>query len=288
MTSVPSVGSGVPHSGSHSCPLSSPEPGANILRFPEPSRTPPTRSAVIRMAGLLAGLGTQAYFLLTVVWLFEFLRYGAPRTGDHWMLVDTVLALQFVVPHSLLLHPRTRRTLKPWITSEFYGLFYCVATCLSLFIVFEYWQSSPVILWDARGWGRTFVLSGFYGSWLMLFFSLHISGAGYQTGWTQWLSWWKEQPLKPRPFVEHSLYRWFRHPIYLSFLGLIWFVPTMSFDHALLTGIWTVYIFVGSWLKDERLQFYLGDTYKDYRSRVPGYPVPRLTRITTESSRAAA
>ncbi len=69
--------------------------------------------------------------------------------------------------------------------------------------------------------------------------------------------------------VEHSLYRWFRHPIYLSFLGLIWFVPTMSYDHVLLTGIWTVYIFVGSWLKDERLQFYLGETYKDYRSRVP-------------------
>ncbi|MCA9028506.1 MAG: hypothetical protein KDA86_25070 [Planctomycetaceae bacterium] len=78
--------------------------------------------------------------------------------------------------------------------------------------------------------------------------------------------------MPPRPFLEHGAYRWFRHPIYLSFLGLIWFTPRMTLDHALLTGWWTVYIFVGSYLKDERLAFYLGESYREYQRRVPGYP----------------
>jgi hypothetical protein len=60
--------------------------------------------------------------------------------------------------------------------------------------------------------------------------------------------------------------------VYLSFLGLIWFTPRMTLDHALLTAIWTAYVFVGSVLKDRRLEFYLQDEYRQYAARVPGYP----------------
>jgi methanethiol S-methyltransferase len=63
-----------------------------------------------------------------------------------------------------------------------------------------------------------------------------------------------------------------RHPVYLSFLGLIWFAPTVTLDRALLIAVWTVYIFLGSYLKDRRLQYYLGPTYREYQARVPGYP----------------
>ena len=46
----------------------------------------------------------------------------------------------------------------------------------------------------------------------------------------------------------------------------------MTADHAVLTAIWTVYVFVGSHLKDQRLTIYLGDTYRQYARRVTGYP----------------
>jgi hypothetical protein len=53
---------------------------------------------------------------------------------------------------------------------------------------------------------------------------------------------------------------------------LIWFTPVMTFDHAMLTGVWTLYIFAGSILKDQRLLYYLGNSYADYMSQVAGYP----------------
>ncbi|MBL8816730.1 MAG: hypothetical protein JNL58_11920 [Planctomyces sp.] len=226
-----------------------------------------------RLPGLIFGLGTQACFAITVVSLFEFLRFGGIQESTDWLAIDMLLAFQFAIPHSLMLHPAVSRRLKRWIPSEFYGLVFCLVTCGSLHLLFQCWQTTSTLVWDLTATGKTFILCGFYGSWVMLFYSLYLSGLGYQTGLTPWLYWWNGKRLPRREFEERSLYRWFRHPIYLSFLGLIWFVPTMTLDHAVLTGVWTVYIFIGSWLKDERLEFFLGDSYRNYRGRVPGYPI---------------
>ena len=78
--------------------------------------------------------------------------------------------------------------------------------------------------------------------------------------------------------------------MYLSFLGLIWFTPVMTADHAVLTGIWTTYIFLGSCLKDRRLVFYLGRSYRQYQAAVPGYPgmvVGPLARIGLSEPKSA-
>jgi hypothetical protein len=41
----------------------------------------------------------------------------------------------------------------------------------------------------------------------------------------------------------------------------------------LLASTLTTYIFVGSCLKDRRLEFFLGDAYRTYAAQVPGYPL---------------
>ena len=78
-----------------------------------------------------------------------------------------------------------------------------------------------------------------------------------------------------------------RHPVYLCFLGLIWFTPKMTLDHAVLTGIWTIYIGLGSILKDQRLLFYLGDSYRIYMEKVAGYPIVTLGPLARRTPRAA-
>jgi hypothetical protein len=46
----------------------------------------------------------------------------------------------------------------------------------------------------------------------------------------------------------------------------------MTADRAILTAVWTAYVFVGSYLKDRRLLYYVGEPYRRYLAEVPGYP----------------
>lgn len=229
------------------------------------------------LAGVLFGVATQLIFLLTVRELFAFLKGPIPaRLGSLWW--DVLLAAQFALPHSWLLLPSTRKRLSHWIAAPFYGLVFCLATCLSLFVTFAFWRTSSVIVWDVAAEWRWLIDAGYYGSWLALFYSLHLSGLGYQTGLTPWWYWVRGIPQPRRGFELRGAYRVMRHPIYASFLGLIWFTPTMTLDHAILTGLWTAYIFVGSSLKDARLAHYLGDSYRQYQTRIPGFGL-RLKRL---------
>jgi len=226
-----------------------------------------------RIAGTAFGLGTQLLFLVTVWYLFWFLYGDGRASSPHFWLIDSLLALQFAVVHSWLLLPSVREGLKRWLPAELYGCLFCVATCLGLLVAFAFWHRSPVVLWNLQGPLGVAMQVAFGLSWAALLYSLSLTGLGYQTGLTQWLYWLRRQRLPRREFEPRGAYRWLRHPVYLSFLGLVWFTPRMTLDHALLTGLWTVYIFFGSYLKDQRLAHYLGERYRAYQRRVAGYPL---------------
>jgi protein-S-isoprenylcysteine O-methyltransferase Ste14 len=225
-----------------------------------------------RFAGITFGVATQLLFLFTVWHLFWFLKedYLYHDTGYLW--INALLALQFAVGHSLLLYPQIRSRITQWLPSAFYGCLFCLQTCLGILLTAWLWRSSSSVIWKFDGAGYWIMSGGFYASWITLLYSLNLTGLGYQTGLTQWWFWLRRKPLPKRAFEPRSLYCCMRHPVYLSFMGLLWFTPVMTLDRALLTGIWTAYIFVGSYLKDERLSFYIGKPYRDYQAKVPGYP----------------
>lgn len=252
------------------CPIVPPNAGSS-RHCTTAVRGPSTlRQGARFAAGVLLGIATQGLFLITVWQLFAFLKGGLPeQPGSLWW--DVLLAAQFAIPHSGLLLPRTKRWLGRWVSPAFYGSLFCVVTCVSLLLTFSFWKTSPFVMWEAHGLARELVECGYYGSWIALFYSLWLSGLGYQTGLTPWWYWLRGKPQPRRGFEVRGAYRVLRHPIYFSFLGLIWFTPKMTLDHAILTGLWTVYIFVGSRLKDERLTLYLGDSYQQYRERIPGF-----------------
>jgi hypothetical protein len=236
-----------------------------------------------RAIGIAFGLGTQLFFAITVWHLYRFLKGpDRPVSGSGKLWIDGALAILFAVPHSMLLHPTTRTRLTRLVPSAFYGCFFCVATCCSLLPLFLFWQPDRHVIWSAEGAVRLVIQAAFFASWGALFYSLSLTGLGYQTGWTPWWRWFRKHPAAPRLFQPRGAYRLLRHPVYLSFLGLIWFTPLMTLDRLLLAGIWSLYIAIGSCLKDGRLVFYLGDTYRAYQARVPGYvgiPIGPLARV---------
>jgi hypothetical protein len=176
------------------------------------------------------------------------------------------------VVHSALLWPGVRRWLERWIAPAFYGLFFCTATCVTLLLTIRFWQVGDWALWRLEGWPRTGMQLAFLATWPALVYSLSLTGLGYQTGWTPWRFWVQGRQPPRREFRPRGAYLILRHPAYLSFAGLVWLTPDMTIDRAVLTAVWTVYILLGSWLKELRLLHFLGDRYREYQSRVPGYP----------------
>lgn len=249
-----------------------------------------------RLSGIAFGVATHLLFAGTVFFLYCFLEATDRGHPAGSLLIDTGLALQFPLLHSTLLYPAVRKRLTQFISAPFYGCFFCTVTCLQLLVTFSFWQSSPVVVWDLTTIPAAGMQAGFLISWVLLFYSLYLSGLGWQTGLTPWWAWVKNQPAPRRKFEPCGAYRVLRHPVYLSFGGLLWFTPNMTLDHALLTGIWTTYIFIGSWLKDRRLEHFIGADYRAYMSRVPGYPfmlTGPLARVRTRDrqddvSRSAA
>jgi methanethiol S-methyltransferase len=227
-----------------------------------------------RFLGIAFGLATQAAFLATLPPLYRFLRndFALAPTGPLW--IDASAALMFAVPHSILLHPSTRKRVTQWLPSAFYGLLFCVATCASLWLLFAVWRGSSIVVWEWPDRLRPLVEIGFFGSWLMLFYSLSLTGLGYQTGLAPWWNWVRGRPLPRREFRPIGVYRYGRHPTYLSFLGLIWFTPVVTLDRAWLIALWTAYVFVGSHLKDRRLGRLIGEPYRQYQNDVPAFFVP--------------
>ncbi len=225
-----------------------------------------------RTLGILIGILIHAVFGVMVYDLYWFLKGGVVSELAGALWIDLLLALQFVVVHSLLLYPAVRERLSEWITPAFYGLFFCVSTTVGLWLAIVFWQPSPVVWWKITGPARVAIDACWFGSWALLFYTFFLNGIGYQTGFTPWWHWVRGKPVPPRPFVPRGIFRFMRHPSYLSFLGLVWFTPVMTTDRAILTAVWTVYVFVGSYLKDRRLAMYLGEPYRRYMADVPGYP----------------
>jgi protein-S-isoprenylcysteine O-methyltransferase Ste14 len=223
------------------------------------------------------GLATHVLFGVMVWCLFPFLRGLAadaevPGVAWGWWMWDLLLAGHFGVLHSLLLWRGTRRRLERFIPGPLYGCFFSLVTCVSLLLIIFTWQPSGIVLGRVSGAVGIGVSGLYLFGWGLLFYSLSMYGLGYQTGWVPYFAYLRGRKPPPRTFEPRGIYHLLRHPVYLSLLVIVWSTPVLTADRLLLNLVWTGYIFVGSYLKDERLAFYLGDLYRRYQARVPGYP----------------
>jgi protein-S-isoprenylcysteine O-methyltransferase Ste14 len=225
-----------------------------------------------RLLGIGFGGLSQAVFLATLWPLYRFLRNDFATAPEGSLWIDAALALGFAIPHSILLYPPTRKVVTRRLPSELYGCLFCLATCVSLLLQIGLWRGSTTVLWSWPVSVQPAVRAAFLCAWGLTFYSLWLTGLEYQTGLGPWWRWVRGQAVPRRDFRTPGAYRYMRHPVYLSFLGLVWFTPVVTADRAILIGIWTAYVFVGSYLKDRRLGQALGEPYLRYVSDVPAYP----------------
>jgi methanethiol S-methyltransferase len=88
---------------------------------------------------------------------------------------------------------------------------------------------------------------------------------------------WRE---KRKDAVEHEgfrispLHRFVRHPWYALGLVLVW-TRDMNAPLLVSAGAATLYLFIGAWLEERKLEAHFGAAYRDYQKQVPGLiPLP--------------
>jgi protein-S-isoprenylcysteine O-methyltransferase Ste14 len=77
------------------------------------------------------------------------------------------------------------------------------------------------------------------------------------------------QEYTPLKFGTPSLYQYVRHPLYVGWLLAFWSTPTMTAAHLVFALITTAYILVAIQFEERDLMEIHGETYADYRRRVP-------------------
>ena len=69
--------------------------------------------------------------------------------------------------------------------------------------------------------------------------------------------------------ITHGLYRWARHPLYTAALLFIWLTPIMSENSLVVIISATIYIFVGAWFEERKLEREFGAAYAEYKAVTP-------------------
>lgn len=74
---------------------------------------------------------------------------------------------------------------------------------------------------------------------------------------------------RPSKMVTNGLYRWVRHPLYTAALLFIWLTPVMSVNSLVVIIAATIYIVIGAWFEERKLEREFGEVYAEYKAVTP-------------------
>jgi len=223
------------------------------------------------------GLLNVIFFHWAIVQLFFFLYQDGNELEAQSLfspilsfLINLILITVFTIPHSLMLELKWKKKIAKIFPGKIFFTVYSLYSSLSLLLLMNYWQPFGGTLYQTSGYLKHIIQALYGGSWLFMGWSLLATGFLKQNGIIHWLKAMQGKTVSYR--IPYSgPYKYMRHPIYFSFLGMIWFSPSMTVDHFLLTAIWTFYLFFGAALKENRLL--KNPIYKKYTYTVSPYPL---------------
>ncbi len=238
--------------------------------------------------GAFCYLAFLAVFLYSVGFVGDFV---VPRTVDHGITASSTTALAvnllllglFAVQHSVMARPAFKRWWTRMIPMPVERSTYVLLASAALALLFWQWRTMPAVVWDAA-WApaRLALWVLFALGWTMVLLSTFLINHFDLFGLRQVYLAWRGDPYTSVGFRTSMLYRTVRHPLMLGFIVAFWAIPTMTLGHLVFAAASTGYILIAIQLEERDLTADLGDSYRDYRSRVPML-IPGLHRRGTRS-----
>tara|TARA_R110002072_G_scaffold534_6_gene3944 strand:+ start:122172 stop:122891 length:720 start_codon:yes stop_codon:yes gene_type:complete len=221
----------------------------------------------------MIGLINIALFHYAIFRLWFFLNDSSGRLQSDSLVftlaIDALLLAFFSLPHSFLLDSKVKVKLLRYIPKSLYSTIYSLHACLGIILMDSFWVSFGPSLIDFSVGGELLISAFYWISWIGMFWSMVATGLFRQSGIEEWWLTLKGKKIKNN-LLHNGPYQICRHPIYASFLGMIWFSSHVSIDRLFLAFAWTAYIFIGASLKERRLL--RNKKYKEYSESTPAFP----------------
>lgn len=229
--------------------------------------------------GLIYGVVAYVVFLASFLYAIGFVGgIYVPKSIDVGNVtalsialpIDALLLAMFAVQHSVMARPAFKRVWTTIVPASVERTTYVLASSLVLILLFWQWRPMPTPVWQITNpAGQTVLYALFFAGWLLVLVSTFAIDHFDLFGLRQvWLNFRGVEYTHP-PFSTSGLYRHVRHPIMLGFIIAFWAAPTMSVGHLLFALATTGYILIALQLEEHDLVQVLGDSYREYRRRVP-------------------
>lgn len=220
----------------------------------------------------LVGLtGLTAFMLYTGSWSFLPIHINsrvADSTSTLAILINLSILILFGLHHSIAARPSFKERLTKIIPARMERSTYVFISGLFMYAICFYWQPLAGTAWSTDNVTVVLTLKAIHIlGWLVLVAAtfeidhFHLMGLKQSLG----MNTAEGEKLK-----ETFLYSIVRHPIQTGILMGIWSTAHMSMTQLMLSVCITVYIYIGLHFEEKSLESHFGDTYLDYKKRVPG------------------
>lgn len=195
-------------------------------------------------------------------------EFNGPPTA-YPLAVNIALLALFGIQHSVMARPGFKEKLTKIIPASWERSTYVLATAIVSFAVIIYWQPMAGSIWSVENeLARTIITVIFYLGWLITFLATYMLNHFHLFGLQQ--SFKSNDPdAGTKDFKTPYFYKLVRHPIQTGvFIGML-ATPDMTMGRAVLAVGMIAYIFIGLYYEERDLIAEFGDTYRDYKSKVP-------------------
>ena len=237
---------------------------------------------------LIFGYGVLSYALFFVTFLYSIGFVGnilVPKSIDAdptlplgtALLINGALLALFAIQHSGMARPAFKKWLTRFIPEAAERSTYVLASTICLALLMFYWAPLGGVIWQVGSrWAEIMMITLYLASWGLLLYATflinHFDLFGLRQVWFAL----RDREMPPLSFVTPALYRIVRHPIYVGWLGIVWFTPTMTVTHFVFAAGATAYILLGIQLEERDLEN-AHPEYAQYKRKVPGL-IPSLRR----------
>lgn len=242
-----------------------------------------------RVGFFLFGLSAHAMFLMVFAYMMAFVGgFVVPKTIDSpaaaplaagslagALAINLLLLGAFGVQHSVMARPAFKRWWTKFVPHPIERSVYVLISNLILIGLFILWQPINISIWDVgHPIARGVLWALFVGGWLLIpIASLMINHFDLFGTRQVWLH-LRGKAYTHLAFRTPMLYKVVRHPLYVGWMIAFWVTPTMTAGHLLFAAVLTLYMLIAIRFEERDLVDHFGETYEQYRRRVPAL-IPR-------------